>query len=179
MGGMRSGSAHGGAPLQLSLLAPPSPATFLSDASCCYAYRHAVQEQHHAAAGRHRHRRTQQSSPAEASSDGSVGCHRTQFTSKGCACSRLHSRQKLPPPAPLPPSPACCACCACCCCCMNSPRRPGSAAAASPAAAIASSSMGAVAPSAAAASPKMRMALSAQPLAISPALDQSTVKMVR
>ena len=105
--------------------------------------------------GRHRHSFMQQSSLAEASSVGSVGCHRTQFTSSGCACSRLHSSWNEPPPLPLPtPSPPCF---------KNNALTPGSA---SPA-------------SSPRASPNIRIALSALPLAISPSLDQSTVKMVR
>ena len=109
------------------------------------------------------------SSPAEASSVGSAGCHLTQLTSSGCACRCVHSSLKEPPslppppPPPLPPS----------CCFINRPRRLGSTAAASAAAAAASPLP------LLEASPNMRMALSALPLAIRPDLDQSTEKTVR
>lgn len=132
-----------------------------------------------APAGRQRHSLMQASSPADARSPGSAGCHLTQFTSRGWACPRVHSRQKESP-VPLPP------------CCMKRSRSAGSAAAASAAAAAASSSTAApdagappaspAAASAAAAappSPNIRMALSAAPLAMRPAFDQSTEKMVR
>ena len=47
------------------------------------------------AAGLNRHILTLPSSPADASSVASLGCHRTQFTSSGCAPSRLHSNRQL------------------------------------------------------------------------------------
>ena len=129
---------------------------------------------------RHCHNLMQQSSPAEASKPGWEGCHRTQLTSSGCACSRLHSRlNEAAPMSPPPPlslsTPSRC----CCCCCgggscgrMNSCRT--LAAPTSPDSGTAAADV-----AAAAASPKTRIELSAQALAMRPSLDQSTEKTVR